>query len=157
MGIAAPEWGLGGVAPDPNFVGIVPTLAFDKLSDDFVHYSLLTPYRLKAGSIITVRVDWCYTGGQDNGTVCWNLEYNNLAIGDAVDGTTTNISKVSAGTHPTGTKVRTVLTTGITGTVARGVIGLKLSRDISEDTLDTDAEMIQVHFEFVMDKLGQAT
>ena len=51
--------------------------------------------------------------------------------------------------------VRTTLTTGITGAVAHDVTGLRFYRDVSGDTLDTDAKMIQVHVEFIQDKLGE--
>lgn len=153
--VTAPSWAMGAVAPTSNRVGIVPTIAFDSVSDDSVHYSLICPYRMAEGTVINVALDWCYTGAQDNGTVCWALEYICLEEGEAVAGATTTITRTTAGNHLTGTMVRTTLPTGIVGAVAHDVLGLRLFRDVSEDTLGTDAEMIETHFGFTMDKLGQ--
>ena len=153
--VAAPSWKIGAVGPTPGYVGIVPVLAFDQSSDDSVHYSMFIPYRFEAGSVIDVEVDWCHETAEA-GTVCWALEYIGLAAGEAVDGATTTISKVSAGSHANGVMVRNTLTTGILGAVAHDVKGLRLYRDVSEDSLAADAKLIQVHFEFTMDKLGLA-
>ena len=111
---------------------------------------------MTAGTVIDVVVDWTYEGAQDNGTVCWALEYINLATGESVVGGTATISKTSAINSPLETLVRTTLNVGITGAVAHDVIGLRLYRDASGDTLNRDAELVQVHFEFTMDKLGKA-
>ena len=155
--VSAPSWKGGSTAPGENFVGILPTLAFDKTSDDSAHYSLICPFRMTAGSTIDVIVDWTYEGAQDNGTVCWALEYINLATGESVVGDTATISKTSGEDNTIETLVRTTLNTGITGAVAHDVIGLRLYRDASADTLNRDAELVQVHFEFTMDKLGKPT
>lgn len=50
----------------------------------------------------------------------------------------------------------------VVGAVAHDDLGLRLYRDVepvsgSEDTLGADACLIQVHFAFTMDKLGQPT
>lgn len=158
--ITAPSWSPGASAPSAGFVGIFPCWDFDNLSDDEVHYSLIVPYRYAAGTVINVNVDWCYEGAPDAGTVDWALEYITIAPGEAVDGATTTIHKMSAGNHTSGTLVRTTLDTGIIGAVAHDDLGLRLYRDVepvsgSEDTLGTDACLIQVHFQFIMDKLGQ--
>ena len=110
-----------------------------------------------AGSEIAIHVDWCYTGGADAGTVCWGVEYKNITSGEALVGGTTTTTKVSAGGHTSGQLVRTVFDTGITGAVAHDVLGVRLYRDVSADTMAADAELVQVHFEFLMDKLGEAS
>ena len=155
--VAAPSWSPGASAPSAGFVGIFPTLDFDNLTDDDVHYSLIVPYRHAAGTVIQVDVDWCYEGAPDAGTVDWALEYINVAPGEAVAGGTATIHKVSAGNHTSGNLVRTTLDTGIVGAVSHDDLGLRLYRDVSEDTLGVDACLIQVHFCFIMDKLGQPT
>lgn len=155
--VTAPSWSVGASAPSAGFVGVFPVWEFDNLTDDQVHYSLIVPYRLVAGAVIDVNVDWCYEGGADAGTVDWVLEYINVAEGEAVAGGTTTIHKVSAGNHTSGNLVRTILDTGIVGAVAHDDLGLRLYRDVSEDTLGTAACLIQVHFQFTMDKLGQPT
>ena len=155
--VGAHSWKAGSTAPAEDFIGILPVFCFDKTTDDSIHYSLICPYRMVAGSTINVKVDWTYQGAQDNGTVDWGLEYINLTTGETVDGATTTIHKETDGSHTTGKLIRTTLSTGIIGAVAHDVIGLRLFRDSSEDSLDTDACGIQVHFEFLMDKLGEAT
>lgn len=155
--VAAPSWSPGVAGPTSNIVGIFPTLAFDAASDDEVLYSLFVPYRLAAGSEIGVGIDWCYTGGADAGTVCWGIEYKSIMAGEALVGGTTTRTETSPGGHTSGQLVRTTLTTGVTGTVAHDVLGIRLYRDVSADTLATDAELIEVHFEILMDKLGEPT
>ena len=152
--IAAPSWAKGGSAPGEGFVGIFPVLQFSPILKDEAHYSILVPFRMAAGSIIEVNVDWCYTGGNDAGTVCWKLEYKSIEAGEALVGGTTTIAATSPGGHTSGQMVRTVLLVGITGAVAHDVLGLRLFRESGDDTLATDAEMIQLHLMFIMDKLG---
>ena len=155
--IAATSWKPGVSAPSVNFVGVWGTIGFDALSDDEVNYSVIVPYRIAAGTTIDLAVDWCYEGGDDAGTVCWGIEYQFLAQGGAVDGTTTTILGTSAGNHTTGTLVRTEIDTGMVGALEGEILGMRLYRDISGDTLAADAELIQVHLHYVMDTLGGAT
>lgn len=153
--VVAPSWTKGASAPEEKFIGIVPVLGFDKALDDEAYYALLVPWRIEAGTIVQALVDWCYEGAQDNGTVCWNLDYIDLAEGDLVGGSAVTVSKTSPGSHVTGTMVRTSLAPNVLGLVAHNALGLRLWRDESEDTLDTDACLIEVHFEFIEDKLGE--
>lgn len=155
--VTAPSWSIGVSGPTEGYVGILPTLGFDSSTDDEVHYSLIIPYRMVIGSDITFVVDWTYTGVQDDGTVSWNLEYINIATGEAVAGSTATITNTTIGSHATGDLIRTTFGTKITGAVAHDVLGLRLYRDVSEDTLGTNAELIQTHFEFLTDKLGEST
>lgn len=156
ISIPATNWHFGASAPAENDVGIFHTLAFDAASDDEVHHNHIIPFRIDAGSTITVIVDWCYTGGQDNGTVCWALEYLTIADGETVDGSTTTINVTTAGSHPTGKKVSSTLNTGIVGAVGHDTLGMRLYRDVSEDSLNTDAELLKVHLDVTCDKLGEA-
>jgi len=153
--VTAPSWIKGTTAPTEGRVGIFPVWSFDKITNDQVYYSIIVPYKLEAGSEIEVEVDWCYTGSNDAGTVCWNLTYINVATGESVDGLVTTIGQVSTGNHGRGILIRTVFTGNIVGAITYDDLGLLLWRDTSEDTLDTDAHMIQVHFHFIMDKLGE--
>jgi len=155
--VCAPSWTVGGTAPTPDFVGITPVWLFDKLTDDDVHYSIIVPWRMAAGNTMAVVVDWCHTNEGDNGTVCWNLDYLSLATGESLVAAPASINKTTPGTHTFNTLVRTTLDTGITGIVAGDVLALRLWRDTSEDTLNTDACLVQVHFEFLRNKLGLAT
>ena len=153
--IAAPSWKIGATGPTADYVGVVPVLKFDTATDDSVHYSIIVTYRIETGSEVEVVVDWCYTGGADAGTVCWGLEYINLEAGNAVAGGTTTTTETSPGSHTSGQMVRTIFSPGIVGAAAHDVIGIRLFRDVSEDNLATDAQLIQVHFEFLCNKLGK--
>jgi len=153
--VSAPSWHKGASAPTENDVGLFHTLVYDAGHDDEVHYTLLAPFRMKAGTDIVITVKWTYTGAQDNGTLHWACEYICVGDGETVDGSTTTTTITTAGNHPTGKKVTTKFTTGIIGAAADDDIGIHLYRDFSEDTLNADAELISVHFRFTMDKLGE--
>ena len=153
--VGAAQWKGGVTAPSEKLIGVAPALCFDKTNDDSAHFGILIPYRLAEGTDITINIDWTYEGVQDNGTVCWGVEYINLETGDTIAGTTATIIKTSTGNHPTGTLIRTKFTDKIIGAVAHDGLGMRLYRDASADTLDTDACLLQVHFEFLMDKLGE--
>ncbi|MBA7660205.1 hypothetical protein ES703_68205 [subsurface metagenome] len=155
--VAAPSWSAGAAAPTAGFFGIFPDWEFDSTTDDEVHYSLIVPYRFAAGTVIIVEVDWGYDGAPDAGTVDWALEYISVAPGEAVAGGTTTIHKLTLGNHTSGNLVRTVLDTGIVDAVAHDDLGFRLYRDVGGDSLGTDACLIQVHFQFIMDKLGKPT
>jgi len=154
IAVHAANWHPGASAPSDSDIGIFHTIAFDAVSDDEVHHTLLIPFRMEAGTSISVGVDWAYTGGADAGTVCWALEYKSIMAGEALAGGTTTIAETSAGTHTSGQLVRTTFTDQITGCAAHDVIGLHLYRDVSEDTLGTDAELVSLHLEFTRDKMG---
>lgn len=155
--IAAPSWKLGAAAPTAGFLSVWPIVSFGAGADDEVHYSLICPFRMTAGTAIQVVVDWCHQAPADAGTVCWALEYRTIEPGEDVTGATTTILGTSPGAHAQHDFVRTQLATGITGAVARDIIGLRLYRDVSGDTLGVNADLVQVHFAFIMDKLGEAT
>ena len=53
--------------------------------------------------------------------------------------------------------VRTWFTTGITGAHAHDILGVMLYRDVSGDDMAADACVVQAHFMFMMDKIGEAT
>lgn len=153
--VCAPSWKKGSTAPSESFIGVVPVLEFDAARDDEAHFTLMVPWRIDAGTTVEVMVDWCYTGTQDNGTVCWKVEYIDLITGDTVAGAAATIVKTTAGNHVTGKMVRSLLAPELSGLVAHHALGLKIWRDVSGDTLNTDACLIQVHFMFVEDKLGE--
>ena len=157
--VGAGSFKLGAAGPTASINGMFSTLAFDKDSDDEVLYTLLVPYRFVTGSEIRVAVDWFYTGAQDNGTVAWGLEYICVGPGETVVGSTTTEVAVSAGTHTTDKLVQTnfAVGEGIIGAHAHDLLGIRLYRDISADTLNTDALLVGAHFEILMDKLGEAT
>ncbi len=155
--IGAVSWHRGSSAPDDSDIGIFHTIAFDSTSDDEVHYTLLIPHDHVTGSEIDIDLDWAYTGGDDNGTVCWVIEYKSVAPNEAIVGGTTPTSETTAGNHTSGNLNRETFTIGITGAVGHEAFALHLYRDVSEDTMSADAELIAVHLSYLSDKLGEAT
>lgn len=157
--VGAGSWNHGASAPSAGFEGVFSTLDFDAASDDEAHYTLIIPSRWDSTIDIEFVVDWFYEGAQDNGTVCWGLEYKGVKAGEAVTGAGTTITKVSAGTHTTGQMVRTTFTTKILAAnlEEHDTLGLRLYRDVSADTLAVDARIINTHFHFTQNKLGKAT
>ena len=153
--VGAGSWKLGAAAPGPGFLSVWPILSFATGADEEAHYSLIVPHRIAAGTVINVSVDWCHQHAADAGDVCWGMEYRVIQPGEDVTGATSTILGTSPGTHGQHELVRTPLTTGIVGAVAHDIIGLRLYRDVSGDNLGVDADMIQLHFMFTVDKLGE--
>ena len=155
--VPAPGWSIGASAPTAGLVGVTRTLDFDNSIDDEAYYSLITPYRMVSGSAINVEINWCYTGAQDDGTVCWGLDYTILPSGSVVAETSATITGTSSVGQMTGRLITTTLATGITGATSHDTVSMRFYRDESEDTLATDAQLVLVHFHFTEDKLGEAT
>ena len=157
--VGAGSWNHGASAPTAGFEGVFATQDFDAATDDECFFTLIVPHRLDLTVDVEFVVDWFYDGAQDNGTVCWGLEYKSIKDGEAVTGAGTTITKTSAGTHTTGQMVRTTFTTKILAANLEccDSLGLRLYRDVSGDTLATDARLINTHFHFTQNKLRKAT
>ena len=157
--VGAASWDHGASAPAEGHDGPFVYLAFDAATDDEVHYTVIVPYRWDNSVDVEFAVDWYYTGAQDNGTVCWALEYKAIKAGEIVTGGSTTITKTSVGTHITGQMVRTTFTTKILASNLEfgDALGFKLYRDVSADTLVADARLLNTHFHFTMNKLGKST
>ena len=157
--VGAESWQKGTSAPSEGFEGVFTTLDFDNTTDDEAYYTLIVPHRWDSTVDIEFAVDWFYDGTQDDGTVCWNLEYKGIKAGEAVTGAGTIITQTTAGNHTTGQMVRTTFTVKILASnlEVEDTVGLKLSRDVSEDTLGTNARLINTHFHFLMNSLGGQT
>lgn len=156
VGVPAPLWVKGAVEPADDIIGITPVLSFDKDRDEAIHYSLIIPFRMIESSTIGVTVNWCHFGFLDSGTVQWKLSYYSMTTGEYVDGIYTNMVKRSTGNHPIREMVTTSFDASIIGAVANDVLALMLIRDVRQDTLETDAHLIGVYFEFYEDKLGES-
>ena len=152
--VGAGSWKLGASGPTAAMLSVFPALYFDDASDDEVHYEIIAPFRMEAGSTINVIIDWCHQTALDTGTVTWKLEFNCVALGENVAGATTTIAATSAASVVDELQ-RTTLVTGITGAVAHDIIGMRLYRDVGTGTLTGDAILLDVHFEVLMDKLGE--
>ena len=162
LAIGAPAWHLGAAAPTQGFDGVFDYLAFDDSTDDDVHFTVMVPYKWDNTTDLSFMVDWYYTGGQDNGTVCWALDYKSIKAGEAVTGGEYTIAKTSAGNHATGDMVRTMFTATISGVHLEraDTLGLRLYRDVDGalddgDTLTTDARMLNTHVHVTQSRLGE--
>ena len=151
--VSAASWKPGVTAPTVSRLSVFPTLIFT-VGDD-AHYSLICPFRMKINSTVNVVVDFTHRDAIDVGTAEWTLEYNNVAVDESVTGATTTISGISGPTAQHDL-TRVELTTSIIGAVAHDDIGMILSHT-NGGTIGVNVDLIQVHFEFVMDKLGQPT
>lgn len=159
--VGAGSWCGGTSAPTQGCEGAFMYLEFDNSTDDEAYYVLPIPARWDDTTDIEFSLDWYYTGTQDNGTVCWALEYKSIKDGEAITGGTTTIAQTSTGTHTTGQMVRTTFTTKLlAANLERGdTIGLRVFRDVdggndSGDTLAANARGINTHFRFIMNRLG---
>ena len=167
--VGAGSWNRGASAPKSDFEGVWATLDFDNSIDDEAHFVLIVPHRWDNIIDIEFAVDWFYNGGgspgtvEDPGTVCWALEYKSIKAGELVTGAGITIAKTSAGNHSSDKMVRTIFTAKILASnlETHDTIGFRLYRDVdgggdTGDTLATIARLINTHFHFVMNKLGQA-
>ena len=150
--VSAASWKPGVTAPTVSRLSVFPTLIFT-VGDD-AHYSLICPFRMKINSTVNVVVDFTHRDAIDVGTAEWTLEYNNVAVGESVTGATTTISGISGPTAQHDL-TRVELTTSIIGAVAHDDIGMILSHT-NGGTIGVNVDLIDVHFEFIMDKLGEA-
>jgi len=155
--IGARQWAVGSSPPDAGSLGLALTHDFDASADEEVHFALMVPHRMVAGTDIDVEVGWAYTGGADAGTVIWALEYTTIAAGEDMTGGSTTRTKTSAGSHGNNALVLTTFATGVQGAVAEDVLNMRLYRDTDSDTLAVDAQLVEVRLHFTMDKLGEAT
>jgi len=145
--------------PSETFEGLFYTLNFDKTTEESAYSEEITYFRWKSGTDIEVVVDWLHDS-VDAGVVVWGVEYKSIKAGEAVTGAGTKITKASAGTHTAGQLVRTTFTLKILGSAleAEDILAVRFYRDTADaaDTLGEDARMLNVHFHFTMDKLGEA-
>jgi len=168
--VGAASWDKGASAPTGGFEGVFSTIDFDNTSDDEAHYTIIVPSRWADTIDIEFAVDWFYDGAgapgtvEDAGTVCWALEYKAVKAGELVTGAGTTIAKTSAGNHSSDKMVRTVFTTKILAANLEvgDTLGFRLYRDVdgggdAGDTLAVNARLINTHFHFTQNKLGQAT
>ena len=81
-------------------------------------------------------------------------QYNSVAEGEDVTGATTTIDGTSGATSQH-EHMEVQLDTGVLGTVAHDHLGMILRR--SGGTCAVDVDLIEVHFEILMNKLGEPT
>lgn len=146
--------------PAEGFEGIFPTLDFDKATNESAYVPEHVPYRLAVGTKVVIMVDWLFDAA-DAGVVVWGIKYRIITPGDTIAGATTDITKASAGGHTEGKLLRTtfVAEIDVSGANPDDNIGIQFFRDADNlaDTLNQDARILNVHFHFIQDKLGEPT
>ena len=148
--------------PDDGWEDIYPTLDFDKNTEQSAYFIMNLPYRWDSSTDITVVALWMYdTNAADAAkSVCWGVEYNSKAIGEAITGSTVTITQAQAAINTNeGKLISTEFTTKILASnlATHDQLAIRFYRDVANDDYGHDARFLGLHIEFVMNKLGQAT
>lgn len=162
ISIVAARWVKHGfVDPDTGTEGVFTTVDFDKAAAESVHYVVNVPYRWALAADITAHVLWLHDAAALNAArfVRWGIEYIPIAAGETVAGSTVTVYQNSVGGHDAdeGKKITTTFSTAIPGSglAVHDSLGIRFFRDAINDDLNMDARMLEVHFEFTMDRLGE--
>ena len=146
--------------PGESFEGISYTLDFDEGVEESAYCQEHIPFRWAAGTDIEVVVDWMHTGA-DAGTVVWGIEYKSIEPGETFAIPYITITQTTAAGTAANVLLRTTFTTKIIAgnLAAEDLIAMRFYRKAGDvaDTLAEDARVVNVHFHFIQDKLGQAT
>ena len=153
------SWKLGSTAPTASFENLFPTLIFATGADDAAHYSTWVPWRWDNTTDMTVKVFWRHDNVAQTGKVLWTLTYLGCVAGEDPSGVGTTISILTDGNHPQDQVIETTFVTKmLAANLARhDILALKFWRDgaASADTLGEGAEMISVHIEFTLNRIGE--
>jgi len=145
--------------PGESFEGLFYTLDFDKTTEQGAYAQDHIPYRWDTNTDIEVVVRWLHDNA-DNGKVVWGLEYRAVKTDEVIADGNVTISQASAGNHPAGKLVETIFTTKIlkANLERHDQFAVRLFRDVADgaDTLGEDARMVDVHFHFTENRLGEA-
>jgi len=146
--------------PGESFEGIFYTLDFDEGVEESAYCQEHIPFRWASGTDIEVVVDWMHTGA-DAGAVVWGLEYKSITTGETFAPPTVTITQTTAVGTANNVLLRTTFTSKILAAnlAEDDVIAFRFYRKAADiaDTLAEDARVVNVHFHFIQDKLGQAT
>jgi len=144
--------------PSETFEGLYYTLDFDASTEESVYAQEIIPFRWAVGTDMEVEINW-FHDTTDNGKVVWGVEYKAIKEGEAITGSGTTITQVSAGNHPADELISTTFEDKILGSnLEQGdLFAVRVFRDAdnANDTLGEDARLLQVHFHFTIDKLGK--
>jgi len=129
--------------------------AFDDAADEFLDFHGIAPSSFSLAGGLTVRLFWAATNESGLGlTVQWNVGFRLVDIGvNNIDDDHPYVPNTASGTEDsvsgrfTRTEI-TFVTGGDMDSVASGeVFVLRVSRDVSADTLVGDAELYSVEIE----------
>lgn len=146
--------------PGESFEGLFYTLDFDKNAQEQGFLQEHVPFRWAVGTDMTVIVDWMFDN-LDLGQVVWGLDYMTIKAGDHIIGFPRTITQTTPPGQSPGILIRTEFTTKISALTLEtdDMLGIKFYRKAGDlsDTLNQDARLINVHFHFIQDKIGEAT
>jgi len=154
--VAAPSWAKGLAAPADGLEGVYWTIDFSNDREESVYYTLIVPYRMELGSDIGVTICWLHDTN-DVGAVTWGVEYRFTDCNDVVDGATAIITKTDGANTIAGRLVCSAFDGELLNGDPETLIGVRVFRDhdSQKDTLGEDARLVEVHFHFVRDRLGE--
>ena len=149
-----------GVAdPDQGWEGLYETQDFDDAIEQSLYYDVNIPYRWSAGTDITVHVLWLHdTNAADAGKfVRWGVEYRSCAEGEAWAGGDGSVTADQAGLNANqGLRINTDIPVIPAADLAiHDQLGFRFYRDATNDDYVGDARLVEVHLEFVMERLGE--
>ena len=151
---------LGNVDPDFSWEGLYNTADFDAAAMQELYWTFNIPYRWSVGTDVFVHVFWLHdANAADAGKfVRWGVEYKCTAVGEALVGGDGSATQDQADLNTdAGLLIQTDFGVVIPAAqlATHDQIGLRFYRDATQDDMPGDARMVAVHFEFVMDKLGE--
>lgn len=128
----------------------IQTLDFDTAADEFAQFSMALPRNFD-NATITFEVHW--TAASGSGTVSWDVAALTRSEGDPLDAAFTDETTVTD-TLTTADDLHISPTSAdmsLTGHVDGDYIHFRVRRDISDDTLGTDAKLLGIHFHITTD------
>ena len=150
----------GAADPDQGWEGLYETQDFDAAAEQSLYWNVNLPYRWDSDADFNVHIFWLHdaNAADANKYVRWGVEYKSVAAGEAVAGVGATIHKNQAGLNTTqGLLILTNFTEAIANAAlaTHDQLGIRFFRDATVDDMPGDARIIEVHFEFIMDKLGE--
>ena len=145
-------------APDfQAFRGNMYAWAFDKNTEQSLHFTAQFGHHYKLKSPVEVHVHWSPGNSTDLGQVYWQLEYSWADIGDAFPATSTVYSYAGKGSGTPYDHILTELSDDIgnadgISSILIGMITRKASN--AQDNFDDDAYLLHVDFHIECDTLG---
>jgi len=144
--------------PSETFEGLYYTLDFDASTEESAYAQEIIPFNWAFETDIRIEIDWFHDTA-DNGKVVWGVEYKAIKEGEAIAGSGTTITQTTAGNHPADELIKTTFDDKILGSnLEQGdLFAVRVFRDAdnANDTLGEDARLLQVHFHFIQDKIGE--
>ena len=150
----------GAADPDQGWEGLYETQDFAAAIEQSLYYDINVPYRWADATDIHAHVFWLHDANAADAAkfVRWGVAYKSVAAGEALVGAGVSITQDQANLDASqGLLLLTSFVAPIPAAAlaAHGQLGIRFYRDATADDMPGDARLIEVHFEFIMDKLGK--